>query len=175
MADENEDQDVQEGEEVQKDQKKTKEPGGSKLVMVVVVVVGFVIMIFTPVITVFVVKSILPETVKTENPETNAQPVMLNLDAITVNIAETKGTRHLRLKPTLVLSEARLLTELSATTEMLNDRIMLAASRKTVDELDGAAGRQSLKRDIISEINAVIKDKIAGSVIDVYFSEFLIQ
>ena len=58
---------------------------------------------------------------------------------------------------------------------MLIDRVITAASRKTLDELDGPEGHEALKRDIMSEINAAIKEKMAGSVIDVYFSEFIVQ
>lgn len=151
---------------------------GSKMGMFVVIIIGFLVMILTPVITVIVVKMQLPPPIESEiaTVENKGVETVLELgDSILVNIAETKGTRVLRLKTHLVLSEARLQPELSNMTPMLKDRVMLAASRRTIDELDGVQGREALKRDIMGEINAVIKDKMNGAIIDVYFSEFLIQ
>ena len=92
-----------------------------------------------------------------------------------MNIAQTKGTRLLKLVPHLVLSEAALLEELKNSSSLLADRILLACSRKTIDELEGPEGRATLKREIMAEVNAAIQGCMKGSVVDIYLSEFLIQ
>jgi flagellar basal body-associated protein FliL len=58
---------------------------------------------------------------------------------------------------------------------MLRDKVLSAASVKTIDELEGPQGRENLKREIMNLINASIKDRMSGAVVDVYFNEFLIQ
>jgi flagellar basal body-associated protein FliL len=151
-------------------------PASGKLGMLVVIIVGFLVMAITPLVTYFAVKATLPPPVekKQEEKKEGERPI-LDLKPVNVNIAETKGTRILRVEAHLVLSEAKLMEELKNSTSMLVDRIILAASRKTLDELDGPEGHEALKRDIMSEINAAIKEKMTGSVIDVYFSEFIVQ
>jgi flagellar basal body-associated protein FliL len=149
----------------------------SSLGGLIAVVAGLLVMVLTPMISYFVVKATVPPPIEpvAEHKEGENKDVVLPLKAITVNIAETKGTRILRLEPHLVLSEAKLLEELKSSTAMLADKIILAVGRKTIDELEGPDGRQGLKRDIMSEINAAFRGRMAGSVIDVYFNEFLIQ
>ena len=175
----------------------------SHLGMIVVIVVGVLVMTLTPLLTFFVVKSAAGPSEEPSKAEAAAAPSkhggggghggghgskggeaapaatgpVLSMKSVIVNIAQTKGTRILKVEPHLVLSEARLVEELKGPTYMplLVDRVIHAARRKTIDELEGPQGAESMKRDIISEINAVIKEKLSGAVVDVYFNEFLIQ
>jgi flagellar basal body-associated protein FliL len=45
----------------------------------------------------------------------------------------------------------------------------------TIDELQGMNARNNLRKEIISTLNNLLKEKMSGSITDVYFSEFLIQ
>ena len=45
----------------------------------------------------------------------------------------------------------------------------------TIDQLEGANGRDALKREIMNIVNVALKDEMSGAVVDVYFSDFLIQ
>jgi flagellar basal body-associated protein FliL len=151
--------------------------GTGKSTMIIVIVVALLVVIMTPLLTFLVIKQMAPAPV-VNVPKQELDPssqVVLPLKAITVNIADTKGTRILRFEAHLVLSEAKLEEEMKKVTAMLSDRAILAASRKTIDELEGAQGLESLKRDIMSAVNASIKGRMSGAVTDVYFSEFLIQ
>ncbi len=145
--------------------------------MLLVIIVGLLVMVLTPLASFLVVRLSLPaapiEHEKTE--ESSGKQVVLDMEPVLVNIAQTKGTRVLKLEPHLVLSEAALLTELQNSSSLLADRILMACSRKTIDELEGPQGRATLKREIIAEVNAAIQGRMKGSVIDIYLSEFLIQ
>jgi len=144
--------------------------------VLVVVTVGFLVMIATPLTSFLLVKMAMPPEIETKSVVTDEEgETVIEVKALLVNIAETKGTRVLRVEPHLVLSEARLADNLKDRMPMLIDRISTAAARKTIDELEGPQGREALKRDIISEINMALKEKMSGAVVDVYFSEFLIQ
>lgn len=161
--------------------------GSSKMGLIVVVVVGFLVMTLTPLITFFAVKMSMPKAEessaeggghgkeKTEEKKT----AILNLNSIMVNIIETKCTRILRINPQLSLDlsgNPKLEEELKGMLPMLQDKVMLAAKKKTMDELDGPEGQEGLRREILAEINAAIRaSKMQGTVVDVFFSEFMIQ
>ncbi|MDZ8117293.1 flagellar basal body-associated FliL family protein [Pontiella agarivorans] len=111
-------------------------------------------------------------TVPKKNPDT---PVIVQFKDLYVNIAETKATRVLKLTVVLELSEEKLTTPLEAHRAIIRDLISEAASRMTIDELEGRNGRSILKREIKNRVNDLVRDRMAGAVIDVYFSDFLIQ
>ncbi|MEI6808605.1 MAG: flagellar basal body-associated FliL family protein [bacterium] len=92
-----------------------------------------------------------------------------------VNIAETKGTRILKIVPNLVVSEDALAKEMMLAEALVRDRIGAAAAKMTLDDLDGVNGRENLKKEIMTLINLSMQNKMAGVVTDVYFSEYLIQ
>ncbi len=204
MADEKAEKTVDVDEKDGKDpQAAAGQPKGAKLGMFVVVIFGLLVMTLTPVITFFVVKAVaVPQAVSEAGGHKEAKAEggggghgakkeggghgggegkadssnILSLKSVMVNIADTKSTRVLRLEVHLVVSDVELVGELKNNyMSMLLDRVMFAASRKTLDELEGPQGRESLKRDIIGEINSIIKNKLAGAITDVYFVEYLIQ
>ncbi len=151
---------------------------GKKSDLMIVVIVGLLVIVLTPLATFFVVKKAAPpseEDAEKEALVVEGDILGFDLKPVNVNIAQTKGTRFLRLDVTLVVSEPGMVEELKKYNSLLTDRVILAASRRTIDELEGPKGREALKRDIISEVNAAIKGRINGAVTDVYFKEFLIQ
>ena len=143
--------------------------------LMLVVIIGVVITVATPLITFFVVKATVPPTVSMEEKTSTDSTATYDLKEMYVNIAETKGTRILKLQPVLVLSNEKLSPKLEENDALLKDRIIMAVSTKTIDELEGSNGKESLKREIITALNAAIKDKMSGAIMDVYFTQFLIQ
>lgn len=104
-----------------------------------------------------------------------AAPVIVNFQDLYVNIAETKATRVLKITVVLELSEEKLSTPLEAHRAIIRDLISEAASRMTIEELEGRNGRGILKREIKNRVNDLLRDWMSGAVVDVYFSDFLIQ
>ena len=162
--------------------------GGSKLPWLVLVI-GFLVMLLTPTASYFVVKLSLqtrapeadakkekekPKSEKGEKAE-KAEPTLYNLNSMLVNILDTKGTRILKITPHLVLSEPEMAEKMKNLKPLLVDLITSVASAKTLDELDGPAGRENLKKDILLRVNKSLEARMTGSVADVYFDEFLIQ
>lgn len=107
-----------------------------------------------------------------KNKET---PDLVNFQDLYVNIAETKATRVLKLTVVLELSEEKLATPLEAHRAIIRDIMSEAASRMTIEELEGRNGRGILKREIKNRVNDLLRDRMAGAVVEVYFSDFLIQ
>ncbi len=163
--------------------------GGGKPLPWLVLVVGFLVMLLTPAASYFVVKLSLPAAAPQEAGAKEAaakkeavkktevkEPTLLNLKSMLINVADTKGTRILKVTPHLVLSEPEMADKLNKLMTMLVDLITSVASSKTLDELDGPAGRENLKKDIVARVNKALEtQQITGTVIDVYFDEFLIQ
>ena len=143
--------------------------------LMLVIIIGVVITVATPVITFFVVKATVPPPVSMEEKPSLEATSSYDLKEMYVNIAETKGTRILKVQPVLIVSDAKLAAKLEGIDPLLKDRVIMAISTKTIDELEGANGKESLKREMISALNAAIKDKMAGAIMDVYFTQFLIQ
>ena len=101
--------------------------------------------------------------------------IVVELDDVYVNIAETKATRVLKLSPVLELSEERLVSVVEGRIPLIRDLISETACRMSIQELDGSNGRQILKREIKNQLNVMLRDHMAGAVKNIYFSDFLIQ
>lgn len=105
----------------------------------------------------------------------NTTPVIIEFKDMYVNIAETKATRILKLTTVLELSEDKLATPLEAHRPIIRDLISESASHMTIQELEGRNGRDILKREIKNRVNDMLRDRMSGAVVEVYFSDFLIQ
>ncbi len=112
---------------------------------------------------------------KPEPQKNIAAPILLEVQEIFVNVAGTKATRVLKLTPVLELSEERLKPMLEVKRDILRDMISETATQMTIEELEGQNGREILKREIKNRINDMVNDWMAGAVVKVYFSDFLIQ
>jgi flagellar basal body-associated protein FliL len=155
-----------------------KNASGHKSAALVVIVVGVLVMILAPLASWLVVKFTinpkLPAGSARETAATGPQTI-LNMSPILVNVAGTRGTRVLRIQSHLILSEPRLSEQLQNIMPIVTDRAISIASRRTLDQLETVDDREALKRDIGNEINAMIRDRFSGTVLEVVFSEFLVQ
>ena len=143
-----------------------------------IIIVGVLVMILAPLVSWLVVtRAVNPKRPDLPPREkTNQGPhIIFDMDAIVVNVAGTRMTRVLRMQPHLVISEQRLSDQLGDIQPIITDRVMLVAGRRTLDQLETLEDREALKRDIRNEINAMIRDRFSGTVLEVVFSEFLIQ
>ncbi len=102
-------------------------------------------------------------------------PVIVQFQDLYVNIAETKATRVLKLTVVLELSEEKLAIPLEAHRAIIRDLMSEAASHMTIEELEGRNGRGILKREIKNRVNDLLRNRMVGAVVAVYFSDFLIQ
>lgn len=155
---------------------KTK-PAGKKKGPLLLIVIGLLVMTITPAATYLIVRqsSGTGDPAKPAPEKPLQKPVVMAIDPLVVNISGTRMTRVVRLQVHLRLSEARLVDVLTEMLPMVKDRIMGTVGRRTLDEMESVDDRESLKRDIALEVNSLIRDRMAGSVLDVAFSEFLIQ
>jgi flagellar protein FliL len=145
--------------------------------LIVFLVVGMVVMGIVALLVVrFVFTPVQEEKKPDDQPAEEAQKFYGNLfsfeEAIIVNLAETNGQRYLKVNLQLEMSEAKLEEELTARRAQLMDLIIAILSSKTIDEVSSTIGRNRLKREMIDKLNAEL---VTGKIINIYFTEFVIQ
>ena len=107
----------------------------------------------------------------TRNADLSFDHVYVVKDLI-VNPAGTNGLRFLLTTIGLEVTSEETVKELEKRDVQIHDSIIGVLAVKTLPELDDASSRDSLKGLIKSQIN---KELVTGSVINVYFSKFIIQ
>ena len=109
-----------------------------------------------------------------EPEDPNAVPVLINIDNITVNLADANESRFLRTKVTLELrSEAdKTLLSSDAGKAKINDLIITILSSKTFKDIRTAQGKYELKEEMIFRMNKEFPGK---PVKKLYFTDFVSQ
>jgi flagellar basal body-associated protein FliL len=162
----------------------------AKPVSRLILVFGFLVMLLTPTAGYFLATLSMPtrggslhEEQKQEQQhqaeekglEREMSSAVFPMNSMLINIADTRGTRMLKLTPHLLLREPGLSAKLAPLKVLLVDGIATETSSKTLDDLDGPAGRERLKKDIIHRLNKLLEAHMPDPVADIYFEEFLIQ
>ena len=98
--------------------------------------------------------------------------IMYPLDLFTVNLLSESGRRYLKVELNLEIEGEELAHELDTKKPLLRDIIIRILSSKSLEEISTAKGKETLKEQIVSEINPRIKD---GKVKNVYFVDFVVQ
>lgn len=98
--------------------------------------------------------------------------IMFPLDLFTVNLLSESGRRYLKVEMNLELEGEELAIELEKKKPVLRDIIIRILSSKSLEEISTAKGKESLKEQIVSELNKRVKD---GKIKNVYFVDFVVQ
>ena len=93
-------------------------------------------------------------------------------EPIIVNLAGTKGQRYLKVSTKFEVTDDKVIEELKIRTPQILDLLISILSSKTIDDVSNTVGRNRLRREIIDKCNAEL---MSGKVINVYFTEFVIQ
>ena len=158
---------------------KPKKKGKSKLLIIVVLVLlllggggGFVAwkMNLLPIPGSNQVKQKIA-TKRVEEEKKEMGPVQ-PLDTFIVNLASEKGERYLKVTMDVELTNEDARAEVEKRSPQLRDSIIILLSSKTFQEIMGADGKGSLKREILARVNSFLS---AGKAKRVYFTEFVVQ
>ncbi|MEJ5300795.1 MAG: flagellar basal body-associated FliL family protein [Thermodesulforhabdaceae bacterium] len=109
---------------------------------------------------------------KPEKAKKPAQVITHKLDTFLVNLADPGGKRYLKVTMELELDNQKVVEEISKETPRIRDVILTVLSSKEFDEISTLPGKMTLKKELITKINASLK---TGTVINIYFTEFLVQ
>lgn len=171
--------------EAEEEKPVTEKKPGSKNSLLILILAGFLAIVLVQVAVVFYVVAVRPsaagdkkeELSKPGNPgagEVANKKFVYDVDPVTVNILAAGG-RYIKVTAHLVVSEAPLLAALKNEKAMVMDRIRAVLSNKAIFDLEGEKNVDTIKKEIIQRLKSDIGEKMKGTILEVYFSEYLIQ
>ncbi len=95
-----------------------------------------------------------------------------SLDPFIVNLADNQGERFLKVVMQMELSAPEVNAELEILKPKVRDNILDLLTAKTYADLMEPAGKQRLRDEIILRVNSFLTK---GTILKVYFSEFVVQ
>jgi flagellar FliL protein len=98
--------------------------------------------------------------------------IMFPLDLFTVNLLSESGRRYLKVEMNLELEGEELAHELETKKPVLRDVIIRILSGKSLEEVSTIKGKETLKEEILVDLNQRVKD---GKIKNVYFTDFVVQ
>jgi len=104
--------------------------------------------------------------------DTNLPPVMMDIDDITVNLADTDQSRFLRAKIKLEVRNEEAKTKVSEYMVKINDLLITVLSSKKFSEIRTPQGKYALKEDLIYRMNRAVGGK---PIKNLYFTDFVSQ
>lgn len=156
----------------------------TKSVVILLIIISVLVMVLTPVITIFAIKSIAHKEEEQQKPkEASKKSVEINLGQFKFNISQTQGTRLGIIDVAVEVSDNSMEKFFKAKTPeasegMLNkvrSTILTILSDKTLDGLLSKDAKANLAKEIKSELNEMLQKKADGVVTEVYFPNFVVQ
>jgi flagellar FliL protein len=140
-------------------------------------VIGIVFAVQVPLVILIGQKLIKPrlvsdEPVEVTEPSDDVRGTIMMLDDITVNLRGSRGSRFLRLAIGLEIEDDRVIGEIEARRPEIRDVVITSVSGRRVDQLISVEGKERLKEELKEKIDAKLQE---GSVLKVYFSDFVVQ
>lgn len=89
-----------------------------------------------------------------------------------VNLRQSNGTRYLKVRIGLEITDDAVAEEMRELDAQISDHINERLSVCDISQMDNIAGRNKMKRELITGINELLKK---GIVEKIYFTEFVIQ
>ena len=101
-----------------------------------------------------------------------AESVICEMDTFMVNLADPGGKRFLKATMKLKVSSPEALEECKSRNFELRDMLLILLSGRETQEVATVQDKLDLKKQLIETLNRALR---RGQVMDVYFTEFLIQ
>ena len=98
--------------------------------------------------------------------------IMFPMELFTVNLLSESGRRYLKVEMNLEVDGEELVIELETKKPVLRDVIIRILSGKSLEEVSTIKGKETLKEEIVNDLNQRIKD---GKIKNVYFTDFVVQ
>lgn len=170
MADEDRKEEEQGGDEQQQKKK-------SPLLLIIGIGAGMLIAAVVAAVIVFKVLMAPPDETKEDTKDQAGKEIYFGKlfsfdEPIIVNLAGTAGQRYLKVSIQYEVSDDKVIEELKQRKPLMLDLLINILSSKSIDDVANTVGRNRLRREIIDKSNAEI---LSGKVINVYFTEFVIQ
>jgi len=110
---------------------------------------------------------------KKEMKEGGGIGALYPLENFIVNMADSGGSRYLRVTLQLELDDTKKFAEaLDLRKPQLRDAILTVLASKRYEEVSSAQGKLILKQELLRRLNSLITE---GTIVNVYFTEFVAQ
>ncbi|MCK6467218.1 MAG: flagellar basal body-associated FliL family protein [Candidatus Brocadia sinica] len=110
---------------------------------------------------------------KEDKKEVAEESMIVPLDTVIVNLCGSGGRRYLKAKINLEARDEDVKKKIEARSVQIKDRLISILSSKTLEDAEGLEGQESLRREIKDAVDVVLK--VEDGVLQVYFTEFVIQ
>ncbi|MBP8646583.1 MAG: flagellar basal body-associated FliL family protein [Syntrophobacteraceae bacterium] len=100
------------------------------------------------------------------------EKTVCELEPFLVNLADAGGKRYLKVNIKIEVNNAPVAAEFNSRLFEVRDAILMLLSSKEYNDISSAGGKITLKREIISQLNRLLRQ---GQVREVYFTEFIVQ
>ena len=97
---------------------------------------------------------------------------MFKLKDLVVNLSRSEQTRYLKASVQLQLAGPVAVSKAQEKEVRIRDALIILLSNQSVDEISTMQGKYQLKRQIVARLNNVLGE---GTVLNAYFSEFVVQ
>jgi flagellar protein FliL len=169
--------DVDKAREGEEDEQSKPKKGLSPMMLIIIGLVGTIIVGTIAFVIVYKVITAKPDEEPVETKKEVSQAAYFGKlfsfdEPIIVNLAGTKGQRYLKVSIKFEVTDDSVVEELNARKPLMLDLLISVLSSKTIEDVSNTVGRNRLRREIIDKSNAEL---VAGKVINVYFTEFVIQ
>jgi len=111
-------------------------------------------------------------TIPEAEDDPDAAPIMMDIDDLTVNLADTDQSRYLRTKITLEVRNEEAKAKVTKEMVKVKDLLIASLGGKKFSEIRTPQGKYELKLDLIYRINRVVGGK---PVKNLYFTDFVSQ
>ncbi|MCJ8328943.1 MAG: flagellar basal body-associated FliL family protein [Lentisphaeria bacterium] len=165
------------------EEKDSKPKDNTKLMVMALVIMSVLVMILTPVICIYTIKSMMGKPKLT--PLETQSTITVEFGEIQVNIAETNGTRYVQMSIVFEMTdEGPLKSQFDAKTptnpqgqlSKIKAEVIQIIGDKNLNALSSKEAKAKLSNEIRIVVNNLVKkEEITGTVVDVYFPTFLIQ
>ncbi|KXK30954.1 MAG: flagellar basal body-associated protein FliL [Candidatus Brocadia sinica] len=110
---------------------------------------------------------------KEDKKEVAEESMIVPLDTVIVNLCGSGGRRYLKAKINLEARDEDVKKKIEARSVQIKDRLISILSSKTLEDVEGLEGQESLRREIKDAVDVVLK--VEDGILQVYFTEFVIQ
>ena len=100
------------------------------------------------------------------------QVVTLEMGNFLVNLSDPGGKRYLKITMQFEATGLKVSEEVQKRNVEMRDMIIMLLSSKEYGEIGSAIGKLSLKRELLTRMNKLLRE---GQVKEVYFTDFLVQ
>ena len=113
-----------------------------------------------------------PEAASEKKAQVKSMGPIFSMKPFVVNLAGSGGNRFLRIKIDFELKDQQVLEQVHVQLPRVKDRLLTILSAKRFQDIDTVEGKGALRSEIAAAMDGIFSE---GAVVNVYFTEFVIE